>query len=546
VEGARSKYNLANMNLSHRSKVVVRGEHAGFSDLFVPIVVEGRTVAVLASGPFSIRRPTSNDVLNRWHWLTRRRGHPSDPEFAHYLSVTLSTLALEGRHAQAFEDLLVCFVKLLSNETETQETVFRADGLRSSLQATRAAEKAWDTARSMVDERTQRSWSSSDRLMALRQLGLSGAPDHALVGLISSGQRADLDPVDDLLCRDSFQRACVQMSRELGEVVAGRVGDYGVSFLAASNPEGRHRDRRLSQAAERASRIAQRFDLRLHAGLSTLPSSAPLAEHYQIALRAAELALTGATGTARTSPRSADPTFPLYHLRNELGKLAQERPADLPARFERYLEAVAVHSGYRLDAARAHLEAGVEQVASELLEGRAWDEKTFRDAAGELSRESHGARTVAELFAVYRRAISDMAEAARHPTPALHDRSLQRALLHIQRHFTESLRRTTVARLAGFAPNYFSELFKRREGMSFERYLRKLRLDRAKQLLVSTELDLQRVAELSGLGTRFHLGRVFRKTLGLTPVDWRKRNTVQSVNRKRSIGHRTKRSRRLS
>jgi YesN/AraC family two-component response regulator len=247
----------------------------------------------------------------------------------------------------------------------------------------------------------------------------------------------------------------------------------------------------------------------------------------------------------RTPPRSPEESFLLHHLRKDLGKLMQEKPGELPASFERYLEAVAVHSGYRLEAARAHLEAGIEQVASELLEARVWDEKTSRDAARELARESHGARTMVDLFAVYRRTVSDMSEAMKHPTPAHHDRSLQRAVAHIQRHFAEPLRRATLAKLAGFAPNYFSELFKRREGMSCESYLRKLRIDRAKQLLTSTDLGLQRVAELSGLGTRFHLSRVFRKSLGTTPLEWRRRTSIQLVNGKQSLGHRTVRSRRV-
>ena len=45
-------------------------------------------------------------------------------------------------------------------------------------------------------------------------------------------------------------------------------------------------------------------------------------------------------GMASIAPRSTEETFPLYHLRQELGKLAQERPSELPARFERYLDAV--------------------------------------------------------------------------------------------------------------------------------------------------------------------------------------------------------------
>jgi two-component system response regulator YesN len=57
--------------------------------------------------------------------------------------------------------------------------------------------------------------------------------------------------------------------------------------------------------------------------------------------------------------------------------------------------------------------------------------------------------------------------------------------------------------------------------MTFERYLRQLRIERAKQLLVSTDLDMQRVAQLSGLGTRQYLARMFRRVLGMTPLEYR-------------------------
>src|SRR5262245_5451693 len=71
-------------------------EMAGFFDFFVPIGTPSRVDAVLVTGPFATRRPRSEDIQERWRWLTGRQGHPSDPEFAHYLSMTLDTLTLEG------------------------------------------------------------------------------------------------------------------------------------------------------------------------------------------------------------------------------------------------------------------------------------------------------------------------------------------------------------------------------------------------------------------------------------------------------------------
>ncbi len=77
--------------------------------------------------------------------------------------------------------------------------------------------------------------------------------------------------------------------------------------------------------------------------------------------------------------------------------------------------------------------------------------------------------------------------------------------------------------MAGFAPNYFSQLFREMRGTTFAAFLMKLRLERAQELLVTTSLSLDRVAELCGLVRRQHLIRVLKRTTGETPTDFRSR-----------------------
>ena len=46
--------------------------------------------------------------------------------------------------------------------------------------------------------------------------------------------RPEGDAVEALLQRRAFQRACAELAARTGEVVAGRVGDEGVTFLSAA------------------------------------------------------------------------------------------------------------------------------------------------------------------------------------------------------------------------------------------------------------------------------------------------------------------------
>lgn len=52
--------------------------------------------------------------------------------------------------------------------------------------------------------------------------------------------------------------------------------------------------------------------------------------------------------------------------------------------------------------------------------------------------------------------------------------------------------------------------------------IRRAHVERAKQLLVHTDLKLEVVAHRSGFGTMYHLCRVFRKDIGQTPMSYRR------------------------
>jgi AraC-like DNA-binding protein len=527
VEHERDKYNMRCMSEARRTKKPVRSAHAGLSDLFVPIVVRGKSVAILATGPFATTRATSAEILERWRWLTGRQGHPSDPEFAHYLSVTLSTLVLEGQQALVFERLMTRLARLMAGEGRAGEVLAEAEVLRDKLEEARSVDLTWESARSMVDERTTRLWASRHRAVALSRVGLSRAPELALVGLVVS-RDSELDPVEDLLRRDAFQRACVELARTAGDVISGQVGYHGVSFLSAGGSGARRRQSLLDLGEKAATLARRRYGLTLHLGVGTQPSSAPLSAHYEAALEAAEAALSRGVRLVNAASEVSRPKSALGELRRQLGELVEERADSLPARFDGYLEAVALRCGYRLEPARAHLEAGFERMAEALLQGGALEEKSFLDMSEGLERAAQEARTVDELFAAYRHVVSDMSDAVRRPVPARRSRSLQRAVAYIHKHYREALGLVAVSRVAGFAPNYFSALFKQREGMTFERYVRQLRIERAKQLLASTDLDMQRIAQLSGLGTRQYLARMFRRVLGMTPLEFRLRTASKS------------------
>jgi AraC-like DNA-binding protein len=502
-------------------KKPTRGTLGGYSDLFVPIVAGGKVVAVLVTGPFAQARPTTARLVRRWRTLTGRQAHPADPEFAFYLERTMATLVLDDERLPRFERLLECLASLLAGEGNAGRLMNEAEGLVVGLKEIRFAERVWQTARTMLDDRFPRAWQNAGRAYALQNLGVSRRADHVLVGL-TVGRKSGADPIDEAVRREAFQRAAVELGRALCEVVTGQVGDHGVVFLSGAAGSAAVKRRKMLHLAERAEELARkRFDLALCFGASAISPSDPVSRRYQAALGAAASALARGSKLVLADTAEARSARSLSQLRAELSTEVELRPDLLPARFDRYLEAVAAHSGYRSDAARGHLEAGFERIAAPLLASGAIDKKSFVALGDVLERSSSEAGTIAELFAAYRRAVLDVSDAVRKPVQARQDRSLRSAVDHIHQHYAERLSLKTVARVAGFAPSHFSKLFIRRERVPFEQYVRTLRLERAKQLLADTDLDAARVADLSGFRTPQYFSQVFGRMLGMTPLAYR-------------------------
>jgi YesN/AraC family two-component response regulator len=175
-----------------------------------------------------------------------------------------------------------------------------------------------------------------------------------------------------------------------------------------------------------------------------------------------------------------------------------------------------------METARAHLEAGFDQAAHALAATGALAERTYREMCEALDRAARDSVTLSDLFAAYRRSFSELADLAGGPANVSRDRNLRRAVAFIHRHFSDPISLPQVARVAGFSSNYFGQLFRRREQMTFEHYVRQLRIERAKQLLGVTDLSAEKVGQLSGFPVRPYFYRVFKEIVGVTPAAYRR------------------------
>jgi AraC-like DNA-binding protein len=100
--------------------------------------------------------------------------------------------------------------------------------------------------------------------------------------------------------------------------------------------------------------------------------------------------------------------------------------------------------------------------------------------------------------------------------------AMRSAITYMHHHFRDSLSLAKVAAHSNTSTNYFSELFHKETGCSFQIYLQELRLRFASSLLQASELSVIDICLASGFNTVSHFDRTFKNKFGCTPSVYRK------------------------
>ena len=100
---------------------------------------------------------------------------------------------------------------------------------------------------------------------------------------------------------------------------------------------------------------------------------------------------------------------------------------------------------------------------------------------------------------------------------------LQRVREHIDRHYARPLTNGDLAARAGLSRYHFIRSFRLATGDTPHRYLRRCRLERAKELLVTTPLPVTEICAQVGFGSLGSFSSLFRRETGETPGGYRAR-----------------------
>jgi len=100
---------------------------------------------------------------------------------------------------------------------------------------------------------------------------------------------------------------------------------------------------------------------------------------------------------------------------------------------------------------------------------------------------------------------------------------IKRVCEYIQTHYKKDISLTEMAQFANMSISYFSAWFKRCTGRTLVQYIQEVRVEKAKQLLLETQLKNYEIAERVGFATQPYFIRVFKNSVGVSPNAFRKR-----------------------
>jgi len=122
----------------------------------------------------------------------------------------------------------------------------------------------------------------------------------------------------------------------------------------------------------------------------------------------------------------------------------------------------------------------------------------------------------------------EMSRAA-SPGPRLTAWQRRRVLEHIESNLESPMRNRELAALVDYSEFHFNVAFRNSLGTSPHEFLIRRRIERAQQLMLSTDMPLADIAAECGLADQAHLSRLFRKVVGETPAAWRKNRVGNSA-----------------
>lgn len=130
--------------------------------------------------------------------------------------------------------------------------------------------------------------------------------------------------------------------------------------------------------------------------------------------------------------------------------------------------------------------------------------------------------TIDDIFLWLRRRVYEISEHLHNKKRSKNGRLIQEIVEDVRGRLHESITLRDIANRFSFSPNYLGLLFKEETGHNFSDYVIAMRMEKARDLLVSSKLKIYEIASQSGYQYLPYFSRQFKDTYGMTPLEYRR------------------------
>jgi YesN/AraC family two-component response regulator len=138
-----------------------------------------------------------------------------------------------------------------------------------------------------------------------------------------------------------------------------------------------------------------------------------------------------------------------------------------------------------------------------------------------LTQRQHAA--VIRLLEIFGRQLSAAANRMALQAAEAEPPMIRRAKGYIAGHYRDPVGLDEIARTMHVSTFYFCKMFKKATGLTFTDYLGRIRVEKAKNLLLNPHLRVSEIAYTVGFQSLTHFNRMFRKLTGESPTDFREK-----------------------
>ena len=131
------------------------------------------------------------------------------------------------------------------------------------------------------------------------------------------------------------------------------------------------------------------------------------------------------------------------------------------------------------------------------------------------------AKNTDEVATILYRLTEDITTQINSYSSINHSSAIKRAEYYILENYTRKVSLEEIAKASGFSPPYFSTIFKEEMGENLSSYLNRLRVEKAKIMLINTNYALKKIARSSGFEDQSWFSKIFKHYTGTSPGKYR-------------------------